>query len=77
MKDAIAEVERIETTRGLTMEVKGTHLPLQGRKPTEYEEGRTCSTKDCGTVLTKYNKATTCFHHSPKKYPRIRGRITR
>lgn len=34
--------------------------------------GRTCP--ECGTRVSVYNPAPTCFRHTPKKKPQIRGR---
>ena len=38
-----------------------------------YRPGRVCSVPGCSTVLSIYNKATTCFEHTRAKAPRLRG----
>lgn len=48
-----------------------TGLPARSRR---YRQGRTCSQPGCETVLSVYNKAGTCWVHSPAKIPRTRGR---
>ena len=38
------------------------------------EQGRVCTFDECSTVLVAYNTKTTCYLHTPKRVPRIRGR---
>jgi hypothetical protein len=38
-----------------------------------YPEGRRCSHPGCETWLSTYNRATTCWLHSPRTAPRLRG----
>lgn len=45
-------------------------LPARGRR---YPEGRQCSHPGCDTWLSIYNRATTCWAHSPRTTPRLRG----
>ncbi len=47
------------------------------KKPQLYDKGRVCTTEECESVLSMYNKGLACFTHQPRKPPRIRGRITR
>ena len=44
------------------------------RAPKAVEERRVCINADCETVLSRYNRKTTCHVHSPIKFPRVRGR---
>lgn len=48
---------------------------IRAKKSKTYPEGRVCEVEDCVTVLSIYNKHDQfCFAHSPKKFPRVRGR---
>ncbi len=59
-------------------EVVGHKLSDQGRRPPKQgAAGRVCQAEDCDTVLSRYNNKVSCYRHSPTRYPRIRGRITR
>ena len=46
-------------------------MPSRSRR---YPEGRVCSHPGCLTRLSTYNRASTCFLHSPMVAPRLRGR---
>lgn len=48
-----------------------------GRAPTRFQAGRICTEPSCETRLSMYNRYTTCFLHSPIRFPRVRGRISR
>lgn len=55
--------------------------PITGRRPAgnrrapkAIDERRTCTHRDCETVLSRYNRKVTCHVHSPVKFPRVRGR---
>jgi hypothetical protein len=41
-----------------------------------YPEGRVWSHPGCLTRLSTYNRASTCFMHSPRVAPRLRGRTS-
>ncbi len=45
------------------------------RRPKVYAGGRVCGAADCATVISKYNRAETCFAHRPVTFPRIRGKF--
>jgi len=45
-------------------------LPARARR---YPHGRQCSHPGCDTWLSIYNRATTCWVHSPRTTPRLRG----
>ncbi len=45
-------------------------LPARSRR---YPDGRQCSHPGCDTWLSFYNRATTCWVHSPRTTPRLRG----
>lgn len=55
--------------------MRGTMTPKAGRKSKQYEKGRVCETDGCEQVLSIYNDNVKCFKHTPKKQPRIRGRV--
>lgn len=56
--------------------VTGTKNPAPGRRPKRAATSRTCMAPDCTTTLTSYNHNDTCYRHSPRKYPRVRGKVT-
>ena len=43
------------------------------RRPKQYARGRVCAEDGCDIVVSRYNRADTCFQHRPVVYPRIRG----
>jgi len=45
-------------------------LPARARR---YPVGRQCSHPGCDTRLSIYNRGTTCWLHSPRTTPRLRG----
>ena len=50
--------------------------PMQsGRRPKTEAAGRVCLEERCNTVLSRYNVRDTCFHHTPVRFPRVRGQI--
>lgn len=56
-------------------------LAIRGARPRElprpnrtYAEGRVCAHHGCETKLSKYNKATHCYAHTPVTYPLVRGK---
>jgi hypothetical protein len=44
-----------------------------GKKPKQFEIGRVCEFGDCSTQLTIYNKQETCYLHTARRVPRLRG----
>ncbi|MBT8207630.1 MAG: hypothetical protein HKN07_13260 [Acidimicrobiia bacterium] len=44
------------------------------RSPNVYGVGRVCANSHCDTKLSRYNCATYCYTHAPKKFPRVRGK---
>ena len=52
---------------------KGTKYPGAMRKSKTYGDNRVCELVNCDVTLSKYNKESLCFFHSPKKSGRIRG----
>jgi hypothetical protein len=54
---------------------KGTKYPGAMRKSKTYGESRVCELVNCEVTLSKYNKNTLCFNHSPKTHGRVRGWI--
>jgi hypothetical protein len=57
--------------------IPGTKTPSSGRRPRQKGSvPRLCTEESCDTKLSAYNSNDTCYHHSPRKYPRVRGKIT-
>ena len=55
----------------------GTKSPVQRQKRHKRESAdRLCVEASCHTKLSAYNHNDTCYSHSPRKYPRVRGRFT-
>lgn len=48
-----------------------------GRAPSRFQPDRVCTEPDCHTRVSIYNRNDTCFHHSPIRFPRVRGRLRR
>ncbi len=61
-------------TRGLTGGIKGQTRSIRRKKLATAEAGRVCEWDECETRLTIYNTRPTCYLHTPKRVPRIRGR---
>ena len=53
--------------------IKGNKYP-NSKPSTSYSSGRVCVNKGCNTVISKYNKFKHCNKHTPRYYPRIKGR---
>lgn len=51
-----------------------TRTPAGERRVRRFALGRTCSHPGCATVLSAYNRGTTCYLHTRAKAPRLRGR---
>lgn len=47
-----------------------------GRRPRTYAEDRVCQEEGCQTRLSRYNRSRLCYPHTPKRYPRTRGRVS-
>jgi hypothetical protein len=54
--------------------ITGRKFTGNRRAPKSVDERRVCSDTGCETVLSKYNRKTTCYSHSPVRFPRVRGR---
>jgi hypothetical protein len=54
--------------------ITATHMAGLPVRPRRYPDGRRCSHPGCDTWLSIYNRATTCWAHSPRTAPRLRGR---
>lgn len=54
----------------------GSRVRPRARAPSRTTAGRICVDPCCSTRLSIYNKRDTCFHHSPLRFPRTRGRTT-
>lgn len=62
-----------------------TNQPIRGgnrvqgsdRAPSRFPSDRVCTEPSCHTRVSIYNRNDTCFQHSPIRYPRVRGRISR
>jgi hypothetical protein len=52
----------------------GSRAPVRMRKVKTAALGRICEWPKCDTRLTIYNRRETCYLHTPKRVPRIRGR---
>jgi len=57
----------------MSTNVSATRPTGRRRKVKTYGEARVCSTEDCSTRLSKYNRNTECHTHAPRHYPRTRG----
>jgi hypothetical protein len=53
----------------------GSKPTQSGRRPKTKSAGRVCLEDRCTTVLSKYNVSDTCFHHTPVRFPRVRGQV--
>jgi hypothetical protein len=53
--------------------MKASRPKGRSRRPKTFDEGRVCVSKECDTVLSRYNRAEFCHTHRPVKYPRLRG----
>ena len=50
--------------------IRTVGLPARSRI---YPDGRPCSHPGCDTLLSIYNRGPTCWVHSPRTAPRLRG----
>lgn len=57
--------------------MRGRQITARPRPPKTIEGVRYCSDAECETVLSRYNKRTTCYQHTPTRFPRNRGRKRR
>ena len=55
----------------------GRRVPTRGRRPISNKQGRACAKKGCQTILSRYNLRDYCFAHAPKRFPRVRGIVTK
>ena len=63
----------------MTLMALGSVIVRLGNPPTIYGTGRVCEHVGCYTNLSQYNKGGSkgpdyCWHHSPAKHSRVRGR---
>ena len=64
----------------MTLMALGSVIVRVGAAPEVYSTGRVCNYAGCLTPLSKYNKGDPkgkkhyCWHHSPSKQVRVRGR---
>jgi hypothetical protein len=58
----------------MTERIVGRRFTGKRRAPKAIEEQRICSDPECDTVLSRYNRKTTCHVHAPVKFPRVRGK---
>ena len=56
--------------------MRAQRVGSSARRPRTYHEGRVCGTKNCDTVISRYNRSEFCHTHAPAKYPRLRGVVT-
>lgn len=56
---------------------RGRSVLSRPRPPKAIEGTRLCAEDGCDTVLSRYNKRTTCSVHTPTHFPRNRGRNRR
>jgi hypothetical protein len=54
--------------------ITATHTAGLAARARRYPAGRRCSHPSCDTWLSIYNRATTCWAHSPRTAPRLRSR---
>jgi len=55
--------------------MKGNRVQGKLRAPKQTEGTRVCEHDPCETVLSRYNKRSHCYAHTPTRFPRLRGRI--
>ena len=55
--------------------MKGNRVQGKLRAPKQTDEMRVCENDTCETVLSRYNKRSHCYAHTPTRFPRLRGRI--
>ena len=48
-----------------------------GQAPSRFQSDRVCTEPGCHTRVSIYNRNDTCFHDSPIRFPRVRGRLPR
>ena len=55
--------------------MKGNKVQGRTRAPRQHDGIRKCEHDGCETLLSRYNKRTYCYAHSPTRFPRLRGRV--
>jgi hypothetical protein len=55
--------------------MKGNRVQAKLRAPKQTDGTRVCEDDTCETVLSRYNKRSHCYAHTPTRFPRLRGRI--
>ena len=59
---------------GMSESIIGRRFAGKRRAPKSVDERRVCGAGRCDTILSRYNRKTTCHVHAPIKFPRVRGR---
>jgi hypothetical protein len=55
--------------------LKGNKPQGRTRAPKQLDGHRKCEHDPCETLLSRYNKRTYCYAHTPTRFPRLRGRV--
>jgi hypothetical protein len=55
--------------------LKGNKPLGRTRAPKQLDGNRKCEHDPCETLLSRYNKRTYCYAHTPTRFPRLRGRV--
>ncbi len=55
--------------------MKGNKVQGRTRAPRQHDGTRVCEHDPCETLLSRYNKRTYCYAHTPTRFPRLRGRV--
>lgn len=55
--------------------MKGNKVQGKLRAPRQLEGIRVCEDDGCATLLSRYNKRSYCYAHTPTRFPRLRGRV--
>lgn len=55
--------------------MKGNKVQGRTRAPRQHDGNRVCEHDGCDTLLSRYNKRTYCYTHTPTRFPRLRGRV--
>jgi hypothetical protein len=55
--------------------MKGNKVQGRTRAPKQLDGIRVCEHDGCETLLSRYNKRTHCYTHTPTRFPRLRGRV--
>ena len=64
-----------EVDDGMSEIMKGNKVQAKLRAPRQLDGIRVCEHDGCETVLSRYNKRSYCYTHTPTRFPRLRGRV--